>query len=73
MLAGKIRHRKNMKKVIEAEFFPLNSDHDLSPPVSVGDSAVTEKGRILIVDKDGGEVAARIESDPIQRSNGLTI
>jgi hypothetical protein len=38
MLAGKIRHRKDMKSVIEAEFFPLNSDHDLSPPVSSDDA-----------------------------------
>jgi hypothetical protein len=27
-----------MKRVIEAEFFPLNSDHDLSPPVSSDDA-----------------------------------
>jgi hypothetical protein len=38
MLAGKIRYRKDMKRVIEAEFFPLNSDHDLSPPVSSDDA-----------------------------------
>jgi hypothetical protein len=38
MLAGKIRHRKDMKRVIEAEFFPLNSDDDLSPPVSSDDA-----------------------------------
>jgi hypothetical protein len=38
MLAGKIRHRKDMKRVIEAEFFPLNSDHDLSSPVSSDDA-----------------------------------
>jgi len=37
-VAGKIRHRKDMKRVIEAEFFPLNSDRDLSPPVSSDDA-----------------------------------
>jgi len=37
-VAGKIRHRKDMKRVIEAEFFPLNSDHDLSSPVSSDDA-----------------------------------
>ena len=41
-----------MKRVIEAEFFPLNSDYDVSPSVSVSDSAVTEKRRILIVDNN---------------------
>jgi CheY-like chemotaxis protein len=43
-----------MKRVIEAEFFPQNSDHELSPPVSIGDSSVKEKEkrRILIVDDD---------------------
>jgi len=41
-----------MKRVIEAEFFPRNSDHELSPPVSIGDWAVREKRRILIVDND---------------------
>jgi CheY-like chemotaxis protein len=56
ILAGKIRHRKNMMKVIETEFFPKNSDHELSPPVSIGDSSVKEKEkrRILIVDDDHG-------------------
>jgi len=52
MLVGKIGHRKNMNKVIEAEFFPRNSDHELSAPVSIGDSPVTERRRILIVDND---------------------
>jgi hypothetical protein len=33
-VAEKIRHRKDMKRVIEAEFFPLNSEHGLFPPVS---------------------------------------
>jgi hypothetical protein len=37
-LAGKIRHRKDMKRVIEAEFFSLNFDRDLSPPVSIVDA-----------------------------------
>jgi len=37
---------------MEAEFFPQNSDHELSPPVSISDSAVREKRRILIVDND---------------------
>jgi hypothetical protein len=27
-----------MKRVIETEFFPLNSDHDLSSPVSSDDA-----------------------------------
>jgi hypothetical protein len=27
-----------MKRVIEAEFFPLNSNCDLSPPVLIGDA-----------------------------------
>jgi CheY-like chemotaxis protein len=52
VLAGKTHHRKIMKKVIEAEFFPRNSDHELSPPASIDDSVVTEKQRILIVDDD---------------------
>jgi hypothetical protein len=38
VLAGKIRDRNNMKRVIEAGFFPLNSHHDLSPPVSSDDA-----------------------------------
>jgi CheY-like chemotaxis protein len=43
-----------MNKIIEAEFFPQNSDHELPPPVSIGDSPVKEKEkrRILIVDDD---------------------
>ena len=52
MLAGEITSSENMKKVIEAEFFPRNSEHELSPPVSIGDSAVREKRRIMIVDND---------------------
>jgi two-component system, OmpR family, response regulator len=42
-----------MKRVIEADFFPRNSDHELFPPVS-GPNAfgVTGKRRILIVDND---------------------
>jgi CheY-like chemotaxis protein len=43
-----------MKRVIEAEFFPWNSDHELSPPVLIGNWPVKgkEKRRILIVDDD---------------------
>jgi CheY-like chemotaxis protein len=52
MLAGEITSPENMKRVIEAELFPRNSDYELSPPVSIGDSAVREKRRILIVDND---------------------
>jgi hypothetical protein len=37
-LAGKIRQGKDLKRVIEAEFFPLNFDRDLSPPVSCDDA-----------------------------------
>ena len=40
-----------MNKVIEADFFPRNSD-ELSPPFSIGVSGVTGKRRILIVDED---------------------
>ena len=40
-----------MNKVIEADFFPRNSD-ELSPPFSIGVSEVTGKRRILIVDND---------------------
>jgi Response regulator containing CheY-like receiver, AAA-type ATPase, and DNA-binding domains len=40
-----------MNKVIEADFFPRNSD-ELSPPFSIGISGVTGKRRILIVDND---------------------
>jgi hypothetical protein len=38
MLAGEIRHPEDLKKVVEAEFFPLNSDHELSAPVLIGDT-----------------------------------
>src|SRR5207253_10454826 len=40
-----------MNKVIEAAFFPRNSD-ELSPPFSIDVSGVTGKRRILIVDND---------------------
>ena len=42
-----------MKRVIEADFFPLNSGHQLFPPIS-GPNAfgVAGKRRILIVDND---------------------
>jgi two-component system, OmpR family, response regulator len=40
-----------MNKVIEADFFPRNSD-ELSPPFSIGVSGVAGKRRILIVDND---------------------
>jgi CheY-like chemotaxis protein len=40
-----------MNKVIEADFFPRNSD-ELSLPFSIGVSGVTGKRRILIVDND---------------------
>ena len=40
-----------MNKVIEAAFFPRNSDV-LSPPFSIDVSGVTGKRRILIVDND---------------------
>jgi hypothetical protein len=39
--AGKVPHRKDMKRVIEAEFFFLNFDHDLSPPISSDDAKDT--------------------------------
>ncbi len=42
---------ESMNKVIEADFFPQNSD-ELSPPFSIAVSGVTGKRRILIVDND---------------------
>jgi len=63
MLAGKIRHRKDMKRVIEAEFFPLNSDHDLSPPVSSDDA----KDMIAPASAPGGDS----RSDAIQKTTTI--
>jgi hypothetical protein len=51
VLAGKIRRRKDMKRGIEAEFFPLNSDHDLFSPVSSDDA----KDMIAPVSARGGD------------------
>ncbi|PYK07785.1 MAG: response regulator [Verrucomicrobia bacterium] len=42
-----------MNKVIEADFFPRESDVDFSWPSPSTNSAVKEKHRILIVDNDG--------------------
>lgn len=42
-----------MNKVIEAEFFPRNSDHESLSPISTPNAfGATEKRRILIVDND---------------------
>src|SRR5205809_2162863 len=41
-----------MNKVIEADFFPRESDLESSWPDSIAKSAVEEKRRILIVDND---------------------
>jgi hypothetical protein len=38
MLAGKNASLEDLKKEVEAEFFPLNSDHELSAPVLIGDA-----------------------------------
>jgi len=43
---------KNMNKVIEADFFPRESDLESSWPGSIAKSAVEENRRILIVDND---------------------
>jgi len=47
-----------MNKVIEAAFFPRNSD-ELSPPFSIDVSGVTGKRRILIVDATKAHQSAR--------------
>jgi len=41
-----------MNKVIEADFFPRESDLEFSRPGSIATSALKEKRRILIVDDD---------------------
>src|SRR5205809_6418647 len=41
-----------MKKVIEADLFPRKTNAGFSWPSSVGDSAMKERRRILIVDND---------------------
>ncbi len=43
---------KNMNKVIEADFFPRESDLESSWPGSIAKSAVEENRRILIVDNE---------------------
>jgi CheY-like chemotaxis protein len=43
---------KNMNKIIEADFFPRESDLASSWPGSIARSAVEEERRILIVDND---------------------
>ena len=60
-----------MKRVIEAEFFPRNSDHELSPPVSIGHSPVTEKRRILIVDNDRD--STRLVKILLERAGGYLV
>jgi len=41
-----------MNKVIEAEFLPQKSDHELPQPNEIVGAAIKEKRRILIVDND---------------------
>ena len=60
-----------MKRVIEAEFFPRNSDHELFPPVSIGDSAVRAKRRILIVDNDRD--STRLVKILLERAGGYLV
>jgi len=60
-----------MKRVIEAEFFPRNSDHQLSPPVSIGDSTVRAKRRILIVDNDRD--STRLVKVLLERAGGYLV
>jgi CheY-like chemotaxis protein len=71
MLAGEITSSENMKRVIEAEFFPRNSDHQLSPPVSIGDSTVRAKRRILIVDNDRD--STRLVKVLLERAGGYLV
>src|SRR5207244_9059125 len=42
-----------MNKVIEADFFPRESDIEISRPGSIARSGLGQKRRILIVDNDG--------------------
>jgi len=60
-----------MKRVMEAEFFPRNSDHELSPPVLIGDSAVREKRRILIIDND--RESTRLVKILLERAGGYLV
>jgi two-component system, OmpR family, response regulator len=71
MVAGEIMSSENMKRVIEAEFFPWNSDYELSPPVSIGNSAVREKRRILIVDNDRD--STRLVKVLLERAGGYLV
>jgi len=52
MRATKIRYRKIMNKVIEADFFPRESNLECSWPGSSATSAIDRKRRILVVDND---------------------
>jgi len=56
---------------MEAEFFPRNSDHELSPPVSIRNSAVREKRRILIVDNDRD--STRLVKVLLERAGGYLV
>src|SRR5438094_5204222 len=71
MLAGEITSSENMKRVMEAEFFPRNPDHELSPPVLIGDSAVREKRRILIIDNDRN--STRLVKTLLERAGGYLL
>src|SRR5260370_36127664 len=52
MRATKIRYRKIMNKVIEADFFPRESNLEFSWLGSSATSAIDRKRRILVVDND---------------------
>jgi len=56
---------------MEAEFFPRNSGHELSPPVLIGDSAVREKRRILIIDNDRD--STRLVKILLERAGGYLV
>src|SRR5438876_11177025 len=52
MCAPKSAIEQSMNKVIEADFFPRESDIEFSRPGSIARSGLGEKRRILIVDND---------------------
>jgi CheY-like chemotaxis protein len=60
-----------MKRVIEADFFPRNSGHELFPPISFGMSRVTAKRRILIVDNDRDNT--RLVKILLERAGGYLV
>jgi PleD family two-component response regulator len=52
MREQKLCYRKNMNKIIEADFLPRESDLEFSWPGSIARSELAEKRRILIIDND---------------------